>query len=179
VDALRASTVERVTIVARRGPVQAAFATKELRELCSLQGVRATVPARDLVLDDTDQAALEDKSNRAKKRQYGILAKLEEPSAPGGGGGKEVKRDEMFFFQISRPRQLALPVVSQVIFRFCLSPIEAIPCPDGVAVAGLRCERTCMEGAIALRKAVATGETEDLPSGIAPTATTATATTTR
>jgi adrenodoxin-NADP+ reductase len=46
-SALRHSTVERVTLVGRRGPVQSAFTIKEFRELTKLEGVH-------LVTDKTD-----------------------------------------------------------------------------------------------------------------------------
>ena len=36
-EQLRKSTVEQVTIIARRGAVHAAFSTKELRELCQVK----------------------------------------------------------------------------------------------------------------------------------------------
>ena len=45
-DALRASRVREVHVIGRRGPAQAKFTTKELRELGELAGVEVSVPAR-------------------------------------------------------------------------------------------------------------------------------------
>ncbi|MEW2623692.1 FAD-dependent oxidoreductase [Streptomyces sp. NPDC048106] len=50
-DTLTASGVEEVRMVARRGPAQARFTTKELRELGTLPGVRVTVDPGDVALD--------------------------------------------------------------------------------------------------------------------------------
>jgi ferredoxin--NADP+ reductase len=57
-DALAASGVTEVQMVGRRGPAQARFTTKELRELGGLPGTRVTVDASDLALDPADAAAL-------------------------------------------------------------------------------------------------------------------------
>src|SRR3954468_3593853 len=50
-DALAAAPVERVTVVGRRGPAQAAFTTQELRELGELEGATVLVDPADLLLD--------------------------------------------------------------------------------------------------------------------------------
>ena len=97
------------------------------------------MPHRELLLDEVDEAALEQKENRAKKRQYGILSKLTEPS-PSDTPGREV------------------------VFRFGLSPVEAVAGSHGVTT--LRCEKTRLEGDATSRRAVSTGEFEELPSGL-------------
>ena len=51
-EALDASAVERVTLLARRGPAQATFTTKELRELGAIPGVRVVVEDAGGVLAD-------------------------------------------------------------------------------------------------------------------------------
>ena len=50
-DALRASRVREVHVIGRRGPAQAKFTTKELRELGELAGVEVSVPAREFDLE--------------------------------------------------------------------------------------------------------------------------------
>ncbi|MFK8907112.1 FAD-dependent oxidoreductase, partial [Streptomyces sp. YS-3] len=50
-DALAASRVREVHMAARRGPSQAKFTTKELRELGALPGAEAVVDAAELALD--------------------------------------------------------------------------------------------------------------------------------
>jgi ferredoxin--NADP+ reductase len=56
-DALAESSVEEVTVVGRRGPLQAAFTTAELRELGELADVHVNVDPADLVdISDEDLA---------------------------------------------------------------------------------------------------------------------------
>ena len=58
-DALAAAPVERVTVLGRRGPAQARFTTKELRELGRLDRATVLVDARQLVTgaDPVDRIA--------------------------------------------------------------------------------------------------------------------------
>ncbi|GAA2218476.1 FAD-dependent oxidoreductase [Streptomyces nogalater] len=57
-DALAASGLTEVHMVGRRGPAQARFTTKELRELGGLPGTEVTVDKGDLALDPADPGAL-------------------------------------------------------------------------------------------------------------------------
>ncbi|MER5542788.1 FAD-dependent oxidoreductase [Streptomyces sp. NPDC002589] len=57
-DTLTASGIAEVHMVGRRGPSQARFTTKELRELGGLPGTEVTVDPADLALDPADPAAL-------------------------------------------------------------------------------------------------------------------------
>ncbi|MEV5874660.1 FAD-dependent oxidoreductase [Streptomyces sp. NPDC052101] len=57
-DTLAASGITEVHMVGRRGPSQARFTTKELRELGVLPGTEVTVDAADLELDPADPATL-------------------------------------------------------------------------------------------------------------------------
>ena len=56
-DELRRSTVEEVYVVGRRGPQYAAFTTKELRELCEIDGVQVSISPR--AFDDVDPSTLD------------------------------------------------------------------------------------------------------------------------
>lgn len=60
VDALAASTLTDVHIVARRGPAQAKFTSPELHEIGNLDGVDIVVDPAELVLDPDDEHALAD-----------------------------------------------------------------------------------------------------------------------
>ncbi len=51
-DALRASAIEEIVVVGRRGPAQAAFGNVELRELGELADADVVVDPADVVLDD-------------------------------------------------------------------------------------------------------------------------------
>ncbi|KUN06113.1 NADP oxidoreductase [Streptomyces yokosukanensis] len=57
-DTLTASGITDVRMVGRRGPSQARFTTKELRELGGLPGTEVTVDPADLALDPADPATL-------------------------------------------------------------------------------------------------------------------------
>uniref|UniRef100_UPI0015F04D74 FAD-dependent oxidoreductase n=1 Tax=Streptomyces sp. WELS2 TaxID=2749435 RepID=UPI0015F04D74 len=57
-DALTASELTEVHMVARRGPAQARFTTKELRELGTLPGTDVTVDKDDMALEPADPGDL-------------------------------------------------------------------------------------------------------------------------
>ncbi|WP_182349558.1 4Fe-4S binding protein [Tomitella gaofuii] len=57
-EALRASTIREVVVLGRRGPVQAAFTSKELLGLDYVDGMDIIVDPADLVLDEQDEAFL-------------------------------------------------------------------------------------------------------------------------
>ncbi|MEV6679189.1 FAD-dependent oxidoreductase [Streptomyces erythrochromogenes] len=118
--ALADSGVRRVSMVARRGPSQGKFTTKELRELGTLPGVDAWADPAELALDPlyTDPgaaAALPAVARRNLEVLRGWAG-----AAPGAG-----------------PRRIAL--------RFYLRPVEVLGGPDG-RVAGVRFERTAPDG---------------------------------
>ena len=68
--ALRSSSVREVNVIGRRGPAQAKFTTKELRELGDLPGVSVSVAPGELDLDIADpsgaSAALADSDRRVR-----------------------------------------------------------------------------------------------------------------
>ncbi|KAL4893141.1 NADPH-adrenodoxin reductase Arh1 [Aspergillus ambiguus] len=70
-DALAGSKVKRVRVVGRRGPMQAAFTIKELRELLQLPSVSFDPIPRDLFPPEDVMSALP----RAQKRLVQLLAK--------------------------------------------------------------------------------------------------------
>lgn len=75
VEALMKSKVKTVYIVGRRGPVQAAFTTKELREVSKLEGVQTMISRRDLEKGMT-KASVSEATNRAVMRKVEILKSL-------------------------------------------------------------------------------------------------------
>lgn len=65
-EVLEGSAVEEVTMVGRRGPAQARFTTKELRELGELANADVVVDPADLELSEADQAEVgKDRTLRA------------------------------------------------------------------------------------------------------------------
>ncbi|GJO24816.1 NADPH-ferredoxin reductase FprA [Mycobacterium marinum] len=94
-ESLRARTVEEVVIIGRRGPLQSAFTTLELRELGELDGVDVVVdPAQLDGISDDDAAAI----GKVAKQNLKVL------------------RD-----YASRP---ARPGHRRIVLRFLTSPIE-------------------------------------------------------
>ncbi|MFB7180336.1 FAD-dependent oxidoreductase [Streptomyces sp. NPDC056257] len=131
--ALADSGVRRVAMVARRGPSQGKFTTKELRELGTLPGVDARADRAELALDPmyTDPAAAAALPAVAR-RNLEVLRGWAEAD-PGG-----------------EPRRIAL--------RFYLRPVEILGGPDG-RVTGMRFERTAPDG---LGGVTGTGVHEDI-----------------
>jgi adrenodoxin-NADP+ reductase len=76
-DVLHKSSVEKVSVVGRRGPAQVAFTTKELREMSNLSGVRYAGVQGGLM----EKAKQETEKDRVRKR---LLALMEKPSSPDG-----------------------------------------------------------------------------------------------
>ncbi|MFF4839458.1 FAD-dependent oxidoreductase [Streptomyces collinus] len=115
-DTLAASGVAEVHMVGRRGPSQARFTTKELRELGGLPGTEVVVDAAELTLDPAcaDAAALPAVQRRNVEAMRGWTAV--EPLSPG--------------------RRIRL--------RFFLRPVEVLA--DGGRVGGVRFERTAPDG---------------------------------
>src|SRR5438046_4200496 len=73
-EALAASKVREVHVIGRRGPAQAKFTTKELRELGQLAGVDLTVPGPEADLATFDACGEGDKLKESDRRVSGNLA---------------------------------------------------------------------------------------------------------
>ncbi|MFE5860416.1 FAD-dependent oxidoreductase [Streptomyces virginiae] len=118
--ALAESGVRAVSTVARRGPSQAKFTTKELRELGTLPGVDVRTDPAELALDPVyaDQVAAAALPAVARRNL-------------------EVLRGWAQAEPAGLPRSIAL--------RFYLRPVEILGGPDG-RVTGMRFERTAPDG---------------------------------
>ncbi len=116
--ALAESGVRRVAMVARRGPSQGKFTTKELRELGTLPGVDAVVDPSEAALDPVygDPAAA---LPAVARRNLEVLRGWAE-RGPGEAGRR-------------------------IDLRFYLRPVEILGGPDG-RVSGMRFERTAPDG---------------------------------
>ena len=119
---LRASKVREVHVIGRRGPAQAKFTTKELRELGELPGVQVSVDPAELDLEGGFDASGESAELAASDRRVrgNLVAMSGWAGAPAGPPD-------------STERQLRL--------RFWLRPVEIEASPSRT-VAGLRLERT-------------------------------------
>jgi ferredoxin--NADP+ reductase len=136
-EALRASRVREVYLLGRRGPVQAAFTTPEVRELGELPGADVRVPPDEAALDPLSQAELARADDRALVRKVEVLQEFSRRPRQG------------------KPRLLTL--------RFLVSPVELLDDGRG-GVGGMRIVRNRLEddGKGGLR-AVATDRSEVLP----------------
>lgn len=114
-EVLEGSPVKDVWILGRRGPVQAKFTTKELRELGELSDAEPVVRPEEITVDEHAEAALTD--NVVKKNL-------------------EVIRDFAGRTPQGKPRRVHL--------RFLVSPVEILGDEDG-NVCGLKIERNTLD----------------------------------
>ena len=80
-DALLASNVREVHVIGRRGPAQAKFTTKELRELGELTGVDIAVPGPEADLATFDACGEGGKLAESDRRVRGNLAVIDDWAA--------------------------------------------------------------------------------------------------
>lgn len=99
-DALRRSSIQRLHIIARRGPIQAACTTPELRELGEIAGVDVVADPADLALDPASAALLASDHDRTAENNLALWRHWAERGTTGA------------------PRQ--------IIFHFCQSPVEFV-----------------------------------------------------
>jgi ferredoxin--NADP+ reductase len=106
--------LKRIYVLGRRGPVQAAYSPKEIKEIGDLSYSDLIVSPEEVAFEATpEQRAAWDKDTQQNVAY--VLAKAKEP--PGGSG---------------KPRQ--------VILRFLVSPVEFLAGPNG-AVAMVKLEK--------------------------------------
>jgi ferredoxin--NADP+ reductase len=132
-DALMSSKVREVHMIGRRGPAQAKFTTKELRELGELAGVDVVVGDGEADLDAFDPTGESARLAESDRHVRGNYAVISDWAARGPAGA---------------PRRLTV--------RFWLRPVE-VHGPERVS--GLTVERTRLDENGRL---VGTGETETL-----------------
>ena len=135
-EALSQSKVREVTMLGRRGPLQAAFTNVEVRELGELIGADINVLPEEVRLDSLSQTELENTEEDTLRKKVEIL----EGFAQQPREGKE--------------RLLTL--------RFLVSPTELIAGDDG-GVRAMRIVRNELVSDGGKLRARATEETEELP----------------
>ena len=133
--ALRASDVEEIYVLGRRGPAQAAFSNPEIKELGEMAGADIIVDCDDASLDELSAAHLKRSRDRSAIRNVKILQSYVDRGATG------------------KPRR--------IIMRFLVSPTEIL---GGERVEALRLAKNELyldeEGRLRPR---ATGDSELLP----------------
>lgn len=127
-----------IHLIGRRGPVQSAFTTKELRELINLDNVCPQIYDKILLTNESDEIELK---ARAKKRMFDLLRKilLNKPS------GQE----------------------KQLFFHFLKSPVEFIPDPDNPNRVGeIKLESNYLKGEPDNQKAYGTGHYSNIKTSL-------------
>ena len=138
-EALRASKVREVHVIGRRGPAQAKFTTKELRELGELGGVHVSAEPAELELAEGfdrsgESTALATSDRRVRGNLVAMAGWASAEASTGAGEGRNLR------------------------LRFWLRPAE-IQESSSRTVAGLRLERTRLSESGAFE---GTGEFETL-----------------
>ncbi len=119
---LAQSRLRHISVVGRRGHVQAAFTIKELRELTKLAGAGCSVREAELALGRTPASQVE-AAERARKRLVELIDKTAAPEAAAA----------------------AAAAARVVELRFLLSPAEVLADAAG-RVSGLVCLRNLLSG---------------------------------
>jgi hypothetical protein len=161
--AAAAAQVKRVTIVGRRGPAQAAWTGKELREILNtLPDVAVEIEPAELAIVESPQDKAEMKAARVKKRCVDMLKKklAANETAAATTAAAEEEDDE----ESSPSKALAL--------RFCLSP-SVLHAEDasgsggsgsssqGRRLRGVSFTRMALEGDAGKQRAVPAADGED------------------
>jgi ferredoxin--NADP+ reductase len=135
-EALRASRVREVHLLGRRGPVQAAFTTPEVKELGELIGADAVCLPAEVELDPASRALLERENDASTRRKIEVLADFARRPPAG------------------KPRRL--------VIRFLVSPVELIGDERG-RVRAIRLARNRLVERNGAVVAEPTGEEEVIP----------------
>ncbi len=138
VEALKQSKVKDIYMLGRRGPAQAKFTTKELRELTELDNAALVINPADLELDEASEASLENDNN--SKNNIKVMRQfLEEHDG----------------VDTSKARRLHL--------KFLVSPKELSG--DG-KVESVQLEKNRLENQDGYLNSVGTGEMEEISAGM-------------
>ena len=84
-DALRSSTVEEIVLLGRRGPAEAAFSPKEIKEVGTLESASLVVTAEEVRLDPLSERWLEKRAPPSAKKNVEYLRLQSEAPTPSAG----------------------------------------------------------------------------------------------
>ena len=136
-EVLAESKIRRIYIVGRRGPVQAKFTSKELKEFGELGVCGAAVDAEELKLNEASTIELEDKTNAGSRKVYELLSE--------------------FAANTNRDKQ------RQCHFTFLKSPVEL---KGQTRLTKIIFEKNRLQGEPFSQAALGTGETFELEAGL-------------
>jgi ferredoxin--NADP+ reductase len=136
-EELARSRVREIHVIGRRGPAQAKFTAKELRELGELDDADVVVDPAELELNPESLAEFEDRRGAGAKKNYEILKEFASRSLTGRG--------------------------RRIYLRFLLSPVEILGRDQ---VEGIVLERNRLTGKPNEQSARGTGERLELAAGL-------------
>jgi ferredoxin--NADP+ reductase len=87
-EALRASGIEEVVVLGRRGPAQAAFTSAELRELGRLEGVDLVVDPAEIELDPVSSRWLDEEGTFTARKNVQLLREF--AAGPASGAARRI-----------------------------------------------------------------------------------------
>lgn len=89
-EALRASKIEDVIVLGRRGPAQAAFTSAELRELGHLEGIELRVNREEIELDPVSREWLAEEGTFTARKNVELLREFA-AAGPRAGGRRRIE----------------------------------------------------------------------------------------
>ena len=137
-EALDKSNIKHIYVIGRRGPAQAKFTSKELKEFGELEDCDPILAIDELKLNTESETELEDKSNAGNRKVYELFQ----------GFSQQIPSD-------SKKRR--------VYFTFLKSPVE-IRGKD--CVESVRLEKNALSGDAFNQSARGTGEYSEIKTGI-------------
>lgn len=151
ISALASSSVRRVEVVGRRGPLHVAFTIKELRESLHVKGCRLIVPDAENILAMIDQGEATWSKQRARKRLMQLL--------------RDAVRDSM------RPaspadRDDGSGRTRELVLRFLTSPTRILSDADADAGSRVASVETITNAIVGDRAVPIPGSLSALPAGL-------------
>ena len=137
-DALDKSNIKHIYVIGRRGPAQAKFTSKELKEFGELDDCDPILTAEELKLNAQSETELEDKANAGNKKVYDLFQGFSEQNP-----SENKKR--------------------RVYFTFLKSPVEIL---GQDCVESVRLETNALSGDAFNQSARGTGEYTEIKTGI-------------
>ncbi len=137
-DALDKSNIKHIYVIGRRGPAQAKFTSKELKEFGELADCAPVIAADELELNSESVAELEEKSNAGNRKVFELFKGFSEDS-PAGDKNR------------------------RVYFTFLKSPVEILG--DG-HVEAVKLEKNALSGDAFSQGARGIGEFSELKTGL-------------
>ncbi len=98
-DALAESKIRDIYVIGRRGPAQAKFTPKELREFGELEDCDAVVDSSELELNEASIKELGEKSNIGSKKIYDLFQKYASQQISGPASSRKARRCHFQFLR--------------------------------------------------------------------------------